>query len=275
MSFIKTSLAAALLALAAGASQSAQLQLITGAASGSSSTTLGMTDGDTAAFNGGIDDLTGLAEVLGIGGAVHAATLPGSGLMFSSEWVRLATLDASGAVTRFSASGSSAISLDGTGQLADLNEAGSITLAADLRVAGDGEADGTPVTVRLQLVAESLFDSSVAGAADTPTVNLLVQDGAFNTLASWNGLALSGNGSGSGIADLRFSAQVGQTLSFALQLDNTLSAGNAALTGLQTLSSSTLVEGTLSVSAVPEPQTIALLLTGLGVVAGAARRRTA
>lgn len=271
MSFIKTSLTAALLALAAGTSQAAQLQLISGVATGSSHTTLSMADGDTASFSGGIDDLTGLAEVFGFDNATHAATLRTSGLLFSSERARLATLDASGAVARFSASGSSAISLDGTGALADLTEATSIALAADLRVASNGEADGTPVAVRLQLVSDSLFTSSVADAADSPTINLLVQDAAFNTLASWNGLALNSSDS----ADLSFSARVGQTLSFSLQLDNTLGAGNAALSGLQTITSSTLVEGTLSVTAVPEPQTIALLLAGLGVVAGAARRRAA
>lgn len=271
MQFIKTSLATALLALAAAASQAAQLQLVSGAAFGSSSTTLAMADGDTALFSGGVDNLSGLSEVLAFGSDVHAATLPTSGLLFSSEWARLATLDASGAVTRFSASGSSAIGFDGTAELADLSEAASVGLTADLRVAGDGEADGTPVTVRLQLSAQSLFDGSLAGADDTPTVNLLVQDAAFNTLASWNGVALNGSDS----VDLRFSAQVGQTLSFALQLDNTLGLGNAALGGMQTIASSTLVEGTLSVTAVPEPQTLALLLAGLGVVAGAVRRRAA
>lgn len=271
MQFFKTSLAAAVLALAAGASQAAQLQLVSGMASGNSSTVLSMADGDSARFSGTVADDTGLAEVLGFGSAVNAATLPTSGLQLGSEWARLATLDASSAVTRFSASGSSAISLAGAGQLADLTEASSIALAADLRVAGDGEADGTLVTVRLQLAADSLFSSSVADAADTPTINLLVQDAAFNTLASWNGLALNSSDS----ADLSFSARVGQTLSFSLQLDNTLGAGNAALSGLQTITSSTLVEGTLSVTAVPEPQTIALLLAGLGVVAGAARRRAA
>lgn len=271
MHCIKTSLAAALLALAAGASQAAHLQLAAGSGFGASSTALSMIDGDGAGFTGTVDDLSGAAEVLAFGSDGHAAILPTSGLLFSSEWARLATLDASGAVTLFSASGSSAIGFDGTAQLADLSEASTVALAADLLVAGDGEADGTPVTVRLQLSAESLFDSSIAGAGDTPTINLLVQDAAFNTLASWNGVALNGSDS----ADLSFGAQVGQTLSFSLQLDNSLSAGNAALAGMQTIASSTLVEGTLSVTAVPEPQTMALLLAGLGVVAGAARRRTA
>jgi len=146
----------------------------------------------------------------------------------------------------------------------------SVGLTVDLLVASDGEADGTAVDVRLQLRAESLRTSTLAGADDTPTFSLLVQDAGFNTLASYNGVALNG----SDTLALTFSSAVGQTLSLSLVYNNALGIGNLALSGVQTVESSALLGGTLSVTAVPEPQTMALLLAGLGIVAAAARRRS-
>lgn len=271
MNILKTSMAAALLALTAAGAQAAHLQLVDGSAtvSGSSQTLLSTTDGENLSFSGSADNLSGLAEVLAFGGAADTGSLPVSGLNFGNEWVRLASLDASGAVTAFQATGSSTLSFNGTAALGDVVEATSTGLTADLLVASDGEAAGTAVTVRLQLSAESLFASSVAGAEDTPTFNLLVLDGAFNTLASYNGVALNG----SDALDVSFGSAVGQTLSFSLSYANTLSVGNVALSGLNTVESSALLDGTLTVTAVPEPQSVALLLAGLAVVAGAARRR--
>lgn len=271
MTFFKTSMAAALLALAAGATQAAYLQLVeaTATAFGSSQTLVTAANGDSLAFNGVADKLSGLAEVLAFGADTHAGTLPASGLVFGSEWVRQATLDASGAVTRFQATGATALSFNGTANLSGALEQASIGLSADLLVASDGEAAGTAVQVRLQLGAESLFSSTLAGAEDTPTFDLLVMDASFNTLASYNGLALNG----SETLDLSFGSAVGQTLSLSLVHGNALSIGNEALDGMQTVSSSALLDGSLSVTAVPEPQSLALLLAGLGVVAAAARRR--
>jgi hypothetical protein len=271
MTHTKTFIAVALLALAAGGAQAARLQLVDGTASayGSSQTLVNAADGDSLAFDGTADDLSGLAELLAFGADSHGGTLPNSGLAFSSDWLRLATLDASGAVTRFQATGSTTLSFDGSAALFDALEMGSVGLQADLLVASDGEADGTAVQVRLQLSAESLFDSSLAGAEDTPTFNLLVLDAGFNTLASYNGVALNGSEK----RDLSFQSAVGQTLSLQLAYDNALGIGNAMLGGMQTVSSSALLEGTLSVSAVPEPQSIALLLAGLGMVGAAVRRR--
>ena len=217
----KTSIFAALLALATGGVQAAHLQLLdsTSAVFGSSQTTVNVAS-DSLSFDGTVEDLSGLAEVLAFGSDLHTGTLPDSGLAFSNEWVRLAALDASSAVTRFQATGSSSLSFDGAADLGDAVEAASIGLSADLLVASDGEAAGTPVDIRLQLSADSLFSSSVAGAEDTPTFNLLVLDSAFNPLASYNGVALGG----SDTLDLSFSSAVGQTLSFSLSYGNALSA---------------------------------------------------
>lgn len=271
MNFLKTSIATALLVLAASGAQSARLQLVDGTASavGSSQTLVTAADGSSLSFSGMVDNLSGLAEVLAFGADSHAGVLPNSGLAFGSEWVRQATLDASGAVTRFQATGSTVLSFNGTDNLSEALEQASIGLAADLLVASDGEAAGTEVQVRLQLGAESLFTSTLAGADDTPTFSLLVLDAGFNTLASYNGLMLNG----SDTLDLSFSSAVGQTVSLSLVYANALGIGNAALSGMHTLSSSTLLDGTLSVTAVPEPQSMALLLAGLGIMAAAAARR--
>lgn len=271
MNPIKTALATALLALLASGAQAAHLQLVDASAFGSSQTLVQGADGSALDFSGTVDGLPGLAEVLAFGADSHAGSLAGGGLAVTSDWVRLATLDASGAVTRFQASGSTALVFDGTGALGGAVEAATVGLDAGLRVASDGEAAGSAVRVRLQLSAESLFASSLAGAEDSPTFNLLVLDSGFNTLASYNGLALNGRDT----LDVSFDSAVGQTLSLSLVYANALSLGNVALSGVQRVESSALLDGTLSVSAVPEPQSIALLLAGLGVVGAAVRRRRA
>lgn len=270
MNPIKTALATALLALLASGAQAAHLQLVDASAFGSSQTLVQGADGSALDFSGTVDGLPGLAEVLAFGADRHAGALAG-GPAFGSDWVRLATLDASGAVTRFQASGSTALVFDGTGALGGAVEAATVGLDAGLRVASDGEAAGSAVRVRLQLSAESLFTSSLAGAEDSPTFNLLVLDSGFNPLVSYNGLALNGRDT----LDVSFDSAVGQTLSLSLVYANALSLGNAALSGVQRVESSALLDGTLSVSAVPEPQSIALLLAGLGVVGAAVRRRRA
>lgn len=268
MNFLTTSIAAAVLAVAASSAQSARLQLLESTAVGSSQT-LVTAAGGSLAFGGMADAQSGLSDVLAFGAGSHAGTLPTSGLRFSSEWVRLATLDASGLVTSFQATGSTAFSFNGADSLGEALEQATVGLGADLLVASDGEAAGSAVLVRLQLAAGSLFSSTLTTADDTPTFNLLVQDAGLNTLASYNGLARNA----SDTLDLQFSSAVGQTLSLSLVYANALSVGNENLSGMQTVASSALMEGTLSVSAVPEPQRVALLLAGLGIVAAAARRR--
>lgn len=271
MNILKTSIATALLVLASSGAQAARLQLVDGSASasGSSQTLVNAADGSSLAFDGTVDNLSGLAEVLAFGAGAHAGTLAAGGLAFGSEWVRQASLDASAAVTRLQATGSTALRLDGTADLNDLLEQASVGLGADLLVASDGEAAGTAVQVRLQLDATSLFTSTLAGADDTPSFSLLVLDAGFNPLASYNGVARNG----SDTLDLSFSSAVGQTLSLSLVYANALGIGNMALSGVQTLSSSALLDATLSVTAVPEPQSLALLLAGLGIVAAVVRRR--
>jgi|GEM_PF-1560378 len=271
MKFPTTPMAAALLALAACGAQAAHLQLVDAATFGSSLTSVTAADGGQLGFSGPVDELSGLAEALAFGDGQHTGSLAGSGLGFRSEWVRLAALDASGATTRLQLSGSSAWHFDGTAELAEALEQATVGLDARLQVGSDGEAAGSAVRVRLQLGAESLFSSSVAGAGDTPTFSLLVQDSGFNTLASYNGVALNGRDT----LDVAFDSAVGQTLTLSLVYANALGLGNASLTGVQRVESSALLDGTLSVSAVPEPQSVALLLAGLGVVGTAARRRRA
>jgi PEP-CTERM motif len=271
MNVFKISSAAVLLALATCGAQAARLQLVDGTAStfGNSLTQLGDAGGNSLSFSGAADDLSGLAEVFAFGAASHGGTLPISGLAFTSDWVRQATLDASGAVTRFQATGSTSLGFSGTADLSEAIEQASVGLGADLLVASEGEAEGTPVQVRLQLSANSLFNSTLAGADDTPTFNLLVLDATFSPLASYNGLALNS----SNTLDVSFASAVGQTLSFSLSYANTLGIGNSALAGMHTVSSSALLDGMLSVAAVPEPRSLALLLAGLGVVATVAGRR--
>ncbi len=269
MTLPKTLIATAMLALATSGAQAARLQLLQSAVGGSSQTLVTAAPGESLSFNGAVDDLSGLAEVLAFGADSHAGVLPTSGLGFGSEWARLASLDASGAVTRLQATGSTTFNFNGVADLTEALEQASIGLDAELLVASDGEAAGTAVQVRLQLTAESLFTSTLASADDTPTFSLLVQDAGFNTLASYNGVPRNGTDA----LDLQFSSAVGQTLSLSLVYASALGVGNATLSGLQTVSSSALLDGTLSVTAVPEPQSLALLLAGLGVVAAAARRR--
>lgn len=266
MNFFKTVLATAALALAAGGAQAARLALVESTVSGSLLTRVEAVSGEFTVASGAMEDLSGLSAALAFGSDSQAVTLASSGLSFTNDWVRMAALDTSTAVTSFSATSSSSLTV---ANAADVLEQGSVGLGAELLVASDGEAAGTAVTVRLQLSASSLFSSSDASATDTPAFNLLVQDAAFNTLASYNGLALNG----SDVLDVSFASAVGEHLSMSLSLLNALSAQPLGLAGVQTIDSSALLDGTLTVTAVPEPQTLLLMLAGLGLVGAAARRR--
>ncbi|MCY4743678.1 PEP-CTERM sorting domain-containing protein [Pelomonas sp. UHG3] len=270
MHILKPLLGAALLALSAAGAQAANLQLLSASTSGSNQTVVSTQAGESIVFTGNADDLSGLTEVLAFGAGNFAGSpAPVNGAGISNEWFRMATLDASGAVTRFQATGSSALNVYGPLDLGGLTESADIGLSADLLVASDGEAVGTAVTVRLQLSAESLFSATVAGSTDTPTFNLLVLDAANTPLASYNGLTLNGRDT----LDLSFSSAVGQTLSFSLSYANVLDVAPGVLGLPNSAESSALLQGSLTVTAVPEPHSLALLLAGLGVVGAVARRR--
>jgi len=142
-------------------------------------------------------------------------------------------------------------------------------LGVTLRIEGGaGEAEGTPVTVQFAGLASALYDFG-AGVQDTD-----LQLG----LSLWSGDTQLGGydwsvaASGEQAVSFSFTGYVGQSLTMigfmrsGLSLDgSSLAAGNAAnIVGS--------LGGSFSVTPVPEPQTYAMLVAGLGLLAGMARR---
>lgn len=264
------SLAVGLLMVGASPVQAARLQLLESQINGSHLVRVDTGAGDVLQQASTMEDLSGGGAALGFGASSLDQALPFSGMQVQADWSRMVQLDATGARTTFQATGSSSLSFGGSADV-DALESADIGIQASLLVAPDLEADGTPVQVRLTLKAESLFDASVVHAEDTPTFHLQVLDAQFNPLVSYIGLPLRGVE----LMDLSFDSAVGQTLSFSLRYANGLSVVGARLSGTNTIGASALLDGAISVTAVPEPQAAALLLAGLGCLAFLRQRSSA
>ena len=104
--------------------------------------------------------------------------------------------------------------------------------------------------------AESLWASSGPTLELVPTFDLVVRDAGANVLGSWQGLDAGGSESFS----FSFQSLVGEVLSFSLSHDSQAMGGAAAMAAGagHTLDNAAWLEGTITVTAVPEPETYGL-----------------
>lgn len=140
-----------------------------------------------------------------------------------------------------------------------------------LLIAGDaGEAAGTRVRVDFSGSADALF-GGLPGFGDVG-LSLDISRGT-DSLARHDSLW---SASGSALINLSFEAVVGDELVLTLSAHQQLTQGASVLLGAGhglAIDRSGLLQGQLTVTAVPEPQSLAMLLGGMGVLAGVLRRR--
>lgn len=269
MNFIKTSLALALASCALSA-QAAHFQIagpsvISGYTYAEASTNVF----GTVSTDGMVDDLSADQALLGFGVLSDSATDGTS--VISYDWVRELTLDAQsdpGAVA-FTIGGTSVLGFDGIDGLTGVVEVSTIKLDTTLRIVSDGEAEGSAIRMLFSGSAESLFST---GLPD------LLPNSSFSLTASWGDQSVSWLGDGSAEAfELSLDTVVGADIAFSLSyITNPRRIGSAidlpfgVSTGFE---DSGLMSGTLTLAPVPEPETYALLLAGLGLIGMAARRR--
>lgn len=140
-----------------------------------------------------------------------------------------------------------------------------------LLIVGDaGEAVGTRVRVSFTGSADALF-GGLAGQGEIG-LSLDISRGA-DSLASHDSLwSTSGNAQ----VHLSFEAVVGDELVLTLAAHQQLTQGASLLLGAGqglAIDRSGLLQGQLTVAAVPEPQSLAMLLGGVAVIGGVLRRR--
>lgn len=143
-----------------------------------------------------------------------------------------------------------------------------------LRIAADGEALGSPVKVRFNGLASFFQSSDIAlergdlyvgidaAVAGTPVGSYASPFGADGDLP----------------ASFEFLANVGDEVELTLTLHGeAFASGPAAFSAgdVASLTAYAALSGELAIAAVPEPQTYAMLLAGLGLLGFAARRQAA
>lgn len=140
-----------------------------------------------------------------------------------------------------------------------------------LLIVGDaGEAAGTRVRVSFTGSADALF-GGLAGEGEIG-LSLDISRGA-DSLARHDSLWSS---SGTEQINLSFEAVVGDELVLTLAAHQQLTQGASVLLGAGqglAIDRSGLLQGQLTVAAVPEPQSLAMLLAGAAVIGGVLRRR--
>ena len=269
----KILLATLLAALGATAAQAAALSLVSGSVNGSLALQAGV-NGQTVTVDGSVGDLSGAGFLLGVGGQAYDLALTPAGTL-SHLWSASASLDTTlnPASAAFQAASASVLTVAAPGRFDGSLDTTTALLEAELAIISTGEATGSAVRLTVAGVADALFGSSgISGSSGSsgpdvqaqPTFDLLVRDAGFNILGSWQGLAAASTGSFS----FSFDSQVGQLLSFSLSHHSNLMADAAdisAATGAMVDLSSAL-SGSISVSAVPEPETYALFLAGLAAI---------
>ncbi len=264
MNLIKTTLAVALASLGLNA-QAAHFSLISGSVSGSTNTNIN----ELAAswnFGGNLDDLSGSGYLLGVGGGES----PAGGV--THVWSQSLLLDAASDPSNVLIQGSRSISLDTTQPV--LVNSGSDTMysqmLAAVRIQGDGEADGSAVRVSFSGTIDNIFSSALSTISTPSFLSLIVRGDGNSTIAEYQVATFD-----SEVFSFSFNSTIGTELRLDIGFGSSTNIGmSMAPTGPGNLIESTaLVSGALSVTPVPEPETYALLLAGLGLIGAAARRR--
>lgn len=264
MNLTKTLLATLLASVGATASQAASLSLMTGSVNGSLAVQAGVND-QAFAVDASIDDLSGTGFLLGAGGNDFNLALTPAGAL-THLWSAGASLDTTlnPASAAFQANSISVLGVDAGGRFDGSDDSTSVLLEAELAILSTGEAQGSAVRVDVSGVADALFGSTGPGVQALPSFDLVVRDAGSQILGSWQGLSAGGSGSFS----FSFQSQIGQVLSFSLSHYSSLMADDLPLGdgARHTLDAAALLDGQISVSAVPEPETYALFLAGLAAI---------
>ena len=264
MNMTKTLLATLLATLGTTAAQAAALSLVSGSVNGSLAVQTGVSN-QAVVVNASVGDLSGAGFLLGAGGQAYDLALTPGGTL-SHLWSASASLDTTlnPASAAFQAGSTSVLAVAAPGRFDGSLDTTTVLLEAELAIVSTGEATGSAVHLTVAGVADSLFGSSGPGVQAQPTFDLVVRDAGFNILGSWQGLAAASTGSFS----FSFDSQVGQWLSFSLSHHSNLmadaadlSAGTGAMVDL-----TSALDGSISVTAVPEPETYALMLAGLAAI---------
>lgn len=273
MNITKTLLATLLATLGATSAQAAALSLVSGSVSGSLAVQAAV-NSQNVTLTAGVDDRSGAGFLLGTGGHDVSLALTPAGTL-SHLWSASASLDTTlhPASVGFQAGSLSVLDVAAGGRFDGSDDSSVVLLEAELAIVSTGEALGSAVRLNVIGTAESLFASTGPGVQALPTFDLVVRDAGSGILGSWQGLAAAS----SGYFSFSFDSQVGQRLFLSLSHYSQLLGDGLDLgTGPgATLDSTALLDGSISVSAVPEPQTYALMLAGLaaiGLLHGRSRR---
>ncbi len=269
MNLIKTTLAVALAATGLSA-QAAHFQIVGPSLVGGYTYAEATTSVfGTVSADAEVDDLSSPQALLGFGVYSDSATDGSSTITY--DWVREVTLDAQTDATAvgFTLGGTSVLGFDGIQGLQGLVESSRVTLDTTLKIASDGEAAGSAIRMLISGTAESLFSASLS---------VIEPDTSFSLVASWGGQSVSYTGNGSMEAfDLSLDTVVGAEITLSLSYITRPGWVGAAIDipvgTVQGFEESGLMAGTLTLAPVPEPETYALLLAGLGLIGAAARRR--
>ncbi|WP_018409861.1 PEP-CTERM sorting domain-containing protein [Methyloversatilis thermotolerans] len=280
MHLIKTSLALALASLGLNA-QAAHFSLVSGSVAGSASASITYPNAsywpwhDGFGFSGTLDDVSGAGTLLGIGGG--EASSEGR----SYAWSHTMLLDAASDPSRLviQAGHSFSLDLDHSLSTSGMGGGGSAfsRMLATLRVESDGEAHGSAVRVTFSGIADWLFSSALPSIRTLPNFSVVVRGDGNELIGDFSLATLAGDG-------FSFESTVGAELHFDISYSSGSYILGDGMTGIglgpgnvgpgNLLESSGLIDGVLTVTAVPEPEQYALLLAGLGLIGCAARRRT-
>lgn len=274
--FSKTLLIAALALAAAGNAQAARWSLIDAGSGFGFSDLSARLDGDTVA-TGGFTDLDATLGYAGLSGADFGSQTVASGTA-DTGYAHILSVDTLGdsatTMLYLGAAHSLGFTATSAGTVSDYLATQDVAVAGlKLRILGDaGEADGTPVTVNFSGMTDALVDHGLSADHVIGFDLDVTQLG----MAGAN-LSLSWSGNNQWPVDISFASAVGQVLdlTLSLHLESTQTGGSLAYTAATPwlAGAATQFDGQLTVSAVPEPESYAMLLAGLGLVSLIARRR--
>jgi len=229
-------------------------------------TTLGITAGSTAQWSALLRNTSAASTLAGTGNAASSLALGGGTATY--DWTRQLAFTAQGQQASFMAQGRTEILLQGTQGVSEVYESSSTLLAGVLRVVSEGAPPGTPVRVGLSISALFLNPS---------VLPLLTADGQFDVLF-FEGLtdlarfSPSASQTWQGSFDTRVGAEIDFQIGYVTAPGRLGPAFNIAA-GCSSFISADSLTGQMSISVIPEPQSLALLLCGLVAVTAAARRR--